>query len=143
MLFGPFASLASASAIGSWVGGVARPCYCECTCHFSSDNGALKLLEKQLDRCGPEHLCPVCAVAPTCQSLWPVGLGGFAAGAAATLLLGLGARSCRPRAARGPAAHDAAPGLVLRIGDAPGAAPAGGTLLRARSVRGAGVLTVG
>ncbi|CAK0809043.1 unnamed protein product [Prorocentrum cordatum] len=43
-----------AAAAGSWLAGLARPCRCRCS--WADSPGALELLEKQLDRCGPENL---------------------------------------------------------------------------------------
>ena len=154
---------------GQLAGGAARSCHCDCncSCHSSSDDGALKLLEKQLDRCGPEHLCPQCPGCPTCPPptpcppLWPAGLGGFVAGVAATALVALCAGRCRGRQAGAPPARAAGPSPPLGIADAPAARLAAGALpaaldprppagllgppaLRGRaSHRGAGVLTVG
>ncbi|CAK0857497.1 unnamed protein product, partial [Prorocentrum cordatum] len=129
--------------------------------------GALKLLEKQLDRRGPEHLCPQCPTCPQCPGpppclpLWPAGLGGFVAGVATTALAALCAGRCRGRreGARPARAAGPSPPLGLAGGPAPSVpapalaaapeprAPAalpGAAALRGRaSHRGAGVLTFG
>ncbi|CAK0794147.1 unnamed protein product, partial [Prorocentrum cordatum] len=125
------------------------------------------LLEKQLDRCGPEHLCPQCPTCPQCPGpppclpLWPAGLGGFVAGVATTALAALFAGRCRGRREGARPARAVGPSPPLGLADGPASfvpAPAlaaapeprvpatlpGAAALRGRaSHRGAGVLTFG
>lgn len=59
---------------------------CDCHCHLDStvELGALRLLEKQLDRCGPEHLAGVVpASSPSWWGLTAAFVLGLALGGAA------------------------------------------------------------
>ena len=53
----------------SWI---ARPSF-ECVCRFESDHKVLSILERQLDRCGPENLSRPCE----CYGYQAFGLGIF------------------------------------------------------------------
>ncbi|CAK0887833.1 unnamed protein product, partial [Prorocentrum cordatum] len=120
-----------------------------CACQFNSDEGALKLLERQLDRCGPEHLCPKCLTCPSwpaptpCPPHWPTGLGGFVAGVASTALLGHCVRRCGGRAgASARAARVPSQGSALELGGAPQALPAAGAAPQALARRGSAMATL-
>ncbi|CAK0841615.1 unnamed protein product, partial [Prorocentrum cordatum] len=94
---------AGAAAAGSWLAGLARPCHCRWS--RADSPGALELLEKQLDRCGPENLqrpCPPPPVPEPCPPCSPASpaLWGFLAGG---LLTGLAACGLAARQARSPA----------------------------------------
>jgi hypothetical protein len=46
-----------AAALGGWIAGLQRGA-CHCICEAAGGSPVLALLEKQLDRCGPEQLAP-------------------------------------------------------------------------------------
>ena len=59
-------SLIGTQFVGSWLTAPARTCECFCNLTLSAapDSGLLNVIQRQLDRCGPEHLtlpaCPPC-----------------------------------------------------------------------------------
>ena len=53
----------------------ARPSL-ECVCRVESDQKLLGILERQLERCGPENLHPTCQ----CNSAWIFVVGAIRAG---------------------------------------------------------------
>ena len=72
----------------SWI---ARPSF-ECVCRFESDQKVFSILERQLDRCGPENLSRPCE----CYGYQAFFLGIFLGGC-----LSFGLRSLWIRAAQG------------------------------------------
>ena len=54
--------LVATQAAGSWLGGLGSrsTCVCEVSGACPLERSVLDLLSRQLDRCGPEHLCPPC-----------------------------------------------------------------------------------
>eukprot|EP00975_Prorocentrum_lima_P040778 8564222-Prorocentrum_lima.AAC.1 len=57
------AAYGAGQAVTSWV----APARCICECGLT-DRGLLRVLQSQLDRCGPEHLCPASAEAQPTQN---------------------------------------------------------------------------
>ena len=57
----------------SWI---ARPSF-ECVCRFESDHKVLAILERQLDRCGPENLSRPCDCYGVQVFILDIFVGGF------------------------------------------------------------------
>ena len=79
---------ATGSALGALLGGWGAPAPCRCLCEASSDPALVGLLQRQLDRCGPERL--VCPPPTPCECGGGTGPLGWAltflAGVAVALL---------------------------------------------------------
>ena len=84
-------SVAVAAFLGSSLLPRRPSCYFDCRVSESLDGGVLELLDRQLSRCGPEHLtAPACPVCPPCSCTCELAEGGFAIG---SFLAGVGVGS--------------------------------------------------
>ena len=76
-----------AAALGSWLAGILQKKQsCHCICETIGGSPVLALLEKQLDRCGPEHLTVAEQQGAACWTGVTV-LGAFACGLLAGCVL--------------------------------------------------------
>ncbi|CAK0877963.1 unnamed protein product [Prorocentrum cordatum] len=91
------ASSVTSSVVAGTSGGLAAGGRCDCHCEWSAapDQGLLQLLQRQLDRCGPEHLlgqvCPALPPPPV-ATLALVGVGLLFTGVLSGACLVIGSR---------------------------------------------------